>query len=82
MNPITVDTMYISSDNELLREFVYKIYLQKNDLQESYFRSILSKRFEIHFILLNDFFTNWILFSKGKNWQICVISKPILIVPI
>lgn len=36
--------MYVSSSDELLREFVYKSYLQANNLQEDYFRSILTKR--------------------------------------
>ena len=44
MNPITVDTMYISSHDELLRQFVYRTYLQKNENQEHFFRSILTKR--------------------------------------
>ena len=29
-DPIVVDTMYISSGDESLREFVYKSYLNKN----------------------------------------------------
>jgi mitochondrial intermediate peptidase len=39
--------MYVSSGDELLREFVYKSYLNKNSIQEVYFRSILSKRKQI-----------------------------------
>ncbi len=39
-----VDTMFISSNDELLREFVYRTYLQENKMQESNFRAILSKR--------------------------------------
>jgi intermediate peptidase len=43
-DPIQVDSMYINSDEELLREFVYTSYLKENKLQESYFRDILNKR--------------------------------------
>lgn len=46
-NPVTVDTMYISSNNELLREFVYKTFLLNNKTQESNFRTILTKRKEL-----------------------------------
>ena len=42
--PAIIETMYINSDDELLREFVYKSYLKPNELQESYFKSILSMR--------------------------------------
>lgn len=44
VDPVAVDTMYVSSSDELLREFVYKTYLQKNNYQETYFRTILSQR--------------------------------------
>lgn len=43
-DPITVDTMFVNSDEELFREFVYMAYLQPNKLQESYFRRILVLR--------------------------------------
>ena len=43
---MTVETMFINSDDELLREFVYKSFLQKNPSQDTYFRLILSKRLE------------------------------------
>ncbi len=43
-DPIVVESMFINSEDELMREFVYKTYLQRNDLQETYFRNVLAKR--------------------------------------
>ena len=43
-DPVTIETMYINSDDELFREFVYTTYLQANPLQEAYFREILVTR--------------------------------------
>jgi hypothetical protein len=48
-DPIQVDSMFIDSDIGVLREFVYKTYLKENQLQESYFRSILQKRLNFYF---------------------------------
>ena len=44
--PIQVDSMFIDSELELLREFVYKSYLRENADQEANFLSIISKRLE------------------------------------
>ena len=41
---IVIDAMYSNSDNELLREFVYKSYLTKNQAQADQFESILRLR--------------------------------------
>lgn len=46
-DPITIETMFINSDDELFREFVYKTYLQSNQQQESIFRQILVMRQEL-----------------------------------
>ena len=36
--------MFVNSDDPLLREFIYKTYLQANAVQEAYFRQIIKKR--------------------------------------
>jgi hypothetical protein len=41
---IVIDAMYSNSDNELLREFVYKSYLNKNHFQSEQFDSIIYHR--------------------------------------
>lgn len=44
---INIDAMYSNSDNELLREFVYRSYLANNSTQSEHFDSILSNRYGI-----------------------------------
>lgn len=44
VDPIKVETNFIATEDELLREFVYRTYLGPNPTQEDYFQLILQKR--------------------------------------
>lgn len=44
---IVVETMFVNTEDSLLKEFTYKTYLQKNPIQEAYFSSILALRKQI-----------------------------------
>jgi hypothetical protein len=48
---IVIDAMYSNSDNELLREFVYKSYLTKNLVQSDQFDAILYNR-QVLFLII------------------------------
>ena len=87
-SPIRVESMFINSEDELLREFIYKAFLKKNPQQEIYFKEIVQKRFVcvsffflIGMVDLFHFFFKWFLFSLENSWPICADSNRSLIDP-